>query len=85
MKKIVVFGSKHCPDCAPAREYLTNLGIKFLYLDISENMFNLKKFLQYRDTKEEFAEIKKSGKVGIPCIVVNDGEEIIFDYKNFKG
>lgn len=44
-------------------------------------MFNLKKFLKLRDTRKEFDEIKRLGKIGIPCIVINDGEKIIFDYK----
>lgn len=85
MDKVVVFGSKHWPDCEPAKEYLSENNIKFLYLDISESMFNLKKFLDYRDTREEFDEIKKSGRVGLPCIVINDGEKIIFDYKEIQG
>lgn len=44
-------------------------------------MVNLKKFLKYRDNYEEFKEIKEEGSVGIPCIVINKGEKIIFDYK----
>lgn len=84
MKKIVVFGSKHWPGCEPAKEYLSQHNIKFLYLDISENMINLKRFLKYRDNYSEFEEIKKAGRVGLPCIVVNNGEEIIFDYEEFK-
>jgi len=48
-------------------------------------MFNLKKFLHYRDTRKEFDEIKKAGRVGIPCFVLNDGEKILFDYKEIQG
>jgi len=81
MKKIIVFGSKHWPDCEPAKEYLSNNNIKFLYLDITENMLYLKKFLKIRDNRPEFDEIKKAGRVGLPCIVINDGEQVIFDYK----
>lgn len=44
-------------------------------------MLNLKRFLKYRDNYKEFDEIKKANRVGLPCIVINDGEEIIFDYK----
>jgi len=47
-------------------------------------MFNLKKFLSYRDNYSEFDEIKAAGAIGLPCIVVNDGEEIIFDYNKLK-
>lgn len=84
MKKIIVFGSKHWPGCEPAKEYLSKKGVNFVYLDITENMFNLKKFLKFRDNYKEFDEIKKAGRVGLPCIVVNNGEEIIFDYEKLE-
>lgn len=79
MKKIVVYGSKHWPDCEPMKEFLSANDVKFVYLDISENMFNLKSYLKYRDTRPEFEEIKRKGAVGIPLIVVNNGEKIIFE------
>lgn len=65
----------------PAKEYLSAKGVKFLYLDITENMLNLKRFLKYRDNAPEFKEIKEGGWVGLPCFVINDGEQILFDYK----
>ena len=79
MKKIIIFGSKHWPGCEPAKEYLSDQGIEFLYLDITENMTNLKAFLKYRDEYPEFQEVRDAGRVGLPCIVVNKGERIIFD------
>lgn len=84
MEKIVVFGSKHWPGCEPAKEYLSKNNIKYLYLDITENMLNLKRFLKYRDNYPEFQEIKDSGIVGLPCIVINDGEKILFDYNEVE-
>ena len=77
MKKIIVFGSKHWPGCEPAKEYLSERNIKYVYLDITENMLNLKMFLKYRDNYEEFNKIKEMGKVGLPCIVINDGEKFL--------
>ena len=47
-------------------------------------MLNLKRFLKYRDNFEEFREIRELGRVGIPCIVVNDGEQILFDYNELS-
>ena len=79
MKKIIVFGSKHCPDCQPMQDYLKENNIDFIYLDITENMIYLKTFLKLRDTREEFAEIKAKGLVGIPCVNVNDGEALYFE------
>jgi len=61
------------------KEFLSSHNIQFLYLDISENMLNIKTFLKYRDSAPEFDEIKKVGRVGLPCIVVDNGEKIIFD------
>ncbi len=80
MKKVLVFGNRHWPDCGPAKEFLSENGIDFVYLDITDNMINLKRFLKLRDEKPEFKEIKAAGRVGLPCIVINDGEKIIFDH-----
>lgn len=43
-------------------------------------MLNLKRFLKYRDNAPEFKEIKAAGRVGLPCIVIEKGEKILFDY-----
>ena len=45
---------------------------------MTASMANLKAFLHYRDNYQEFAPIKEQGRVGLPCIVINDGEKIIF-------
>jgi len=37
--------------------------------------------LKYRDERAEFTQLKKEGKIGIPCLMVGDGEEFIFDVK----
>ena len=34
-------------------------------------MMPLKKFLKVRDTRPEYEEIKKSGRVGVPCMEFN--------------
>lgn len=47
-------------------------------------MTNLKVFLKYRDNNPEFKEVKESGRVGLPCIVINKGEQIIFDYNELE-
>ena len=59
------------------KEALSQADIKFAYQDISAGMLPLKQFLKYRDTRAEFDAIKAGGRVGVPCIVVNDGEEKI--------
>lgn len=61
------------------KEFLSQNDIKFTYIDITDNMFNLKMYLKYRDSRPEFDEIKKAGRVGIPLIVVNNGEKFYFE------
>lgn len=61
------------------KEFLSTNNINYVYIDISENMLNLKMYLKYRDTRPEFEEIKQKGRVGIPFIVINNGEKLIFD------
>lgn len=40
--------------------------------------------MKYRDNNPEFKEVKESGRVGLPCIVINKGEQIIFDYNELE-
>ncbi len=60
------------------KEFLSQHNIEFTVVDMTASMTNLKAFLHYRDNYAEFAPIKEQGRVGLPCIVVNDGEKIIF-------
>ena len=60
-------------------EVLSQNGIRHLSLDISSGMLPLKRFLKYRDSRPEFDDIKKAGRVGLPCIVINGGERILFE------
>lgn len=60
------------------KEALSQAGIEYTAIDISTGMLPLKQFLKYRDTREEFIPIKEAGRVGLPCIVINKGEKILF-------
>ena len=73
-KQLFLFGSKLCPDCGPAKEYLERKGVKFRYFDITEDLGYLKFLLKYRDERAEFDQLKKEGKIGIPCLMVGDAE-----------
>ncbi len=82
VSKKVVFGSNMCPDCIVMKKALDEREVKYLYLDITENLANLKKFLKFReDPAFDFA--KENGSIGIPAMVVNDGEKIIFSIEEF--
>lgn len=81
MKKVVVYGSKHWSGCEPVKEFLSENKIKYSYRDITENMMNLKLFLNHRDNNPIFDEIKENGRVGLPCLVIGKGE-IVFDIES---
>ena len=59
------------------KEFFTENGIEFKYVDITGSMANLRDFLKYRDTYAEYEEVKARGAVGVPSTVINDGERII--------
>lgn len=71
---IIMYGTKICPDCVEALEWLEkHPEIHCTYKDFGEVTANLKEFLQYRDTSSLFDEVKAEGKIGIPLIVLEDG------------
>lgn len=72
-----IYGSMLCPDCVQCREDLDKAGVEYQYLDFSESLLNLKEFLKLRDEKEPFAELKREGKIGIPCILREDGTVLL--------
>lgn len=77
-----IYGSQHCPDCVVCKQELEAAGVEFLYLNISENLLYLKKFLKLRDEEPQFDAIRKGGKIGIPCILREDGT-VTFEWKEF--
>ena len=78
-KKIFVFGNQNCPDCVALKEALEASDIRFSFIDIMDSLGKLKMFLKYRDTLPEFEEVRRNGSVGIPLLLVNDGEWISLD------
>lgn len=84
MKKIFLFSSKYCNDCTVMKEFLSKNNIKYADMDITENLLFLKMFLKYRDNNSAFDEIKEKGSIGIPCIVINEGEKLIFNKEDLN-
>lgn len=87
---LTVYGSELCPDCVAAKKQLEEKGISFAFKNITEELSNLKEFLQIRDVNPVFEDVKKNVKIGIPCFVKEDGcltldpEEILADYQPGK-
>lgn len=77
-----IYGSMQCPDCVQCRHDLDKAGVPYEYLDFSDSLWNLKVFLSIRDNDPTFAEIRHAGKIGIPCIVREDGS-VSLDWEEF--
>lgn len=69
---ITVFGMATCPDCAEVK-YQIRDDSGFRFVDIGEHVKNLKAFLRIRDVSPVFDDVKKNGRIGIPCFVLSDG------------
>lgn len=78
MKRITMFGSEHWPTCEPLKEFLSENNIEFTYVDITASMFNLKRFLKYRDNNDVFENIRKKNMVGLPALMINNGQKFFF-------
>lgn len=77
-----IYGSKLCPDCVDCCRELEKANVKFEYCDFAENLLFLKEFLKLRDGNDMFNEIRTAGKIGIPCILRENGS-ITLDWKEF--
>ena len=77
-----IYGSMLCPDCVKCREDLDRAGVAYEYLDFSEHLLHLKEFLVLRDSESVFEEVRINGKIGIPCIVMEDGR-VTLDWAEF--
>lgn len=70
---ITVYGSDHCPDCRNFELNLRTNEIPYTYVNITDSMPNLKRFLRLRDHEQIFEPARRAGYVGIPCIVESSG------------
>ena len=77
-----IYGSMMCPDCVQIKKDLDNAGVAYEYKDFADSLLNLKEFLAIRDTNAILAEVKEGGKIGIPCIVREDGS-VTLDWEEF--
>lgn len=80
--KYYFFGLMECPDCVEAKAKIEAAGAVCEYRDLGD-LRALKAFLTLRDTAPEFAEIRGSGSIGIPCFADERGKEIYLDPDDF--
>ena len=71
--KLTVYGTTHCPDTVEALRLYEEHRIAVDYRDICGGISTLKEFLKLRDTEPLFEEVRQSHKVGVPCVVKEDG------------
>lgn len=69
-----VYGSEICGDCREFKALMAQRGFTVDYVDITENVANLRAFLQLRDHDAAFDPVRERGSVGIPAFVREDGE-----------
>lgn len=81
--KLVMWGTKTCPDCVRVLEYLKDTDVKYMYIELGDSIMNLKKFIRMRDKEELFDETKKVGDVGVPCFKLEDGT-LTLDWESVK-
>lgn len=79
-----IYGSRQCPDCVQCLKELDDAGVAYEYLDFSDSLINLKEFLAYRDANTAFVSVRAEGKIGIPCLVDEDGT-LGLDWSQYVG
>ena len=68
-----IYGSMLCPDCVECCKDLDAGGIIYTFCDFADELKYLKEFLKIRDVEPIFSQVKAEGKIGIPCLVHEDG------------
>ena len=84
MPMLKIYGSMLCPDCVQCLADLDKAGVAYEYLDFSDNLKNLKEFLNIRDCDPIFADAKRQGSIGIPCIIDEQGS-VQLDWRVYVG
>lgn len=78
--KLEFFVSDVCSDSPPAIELMAKTGLSPETINITGSMADLRRFLSYRDKLAEFTPVKDEGYAGVPVLIVNGGELVLFDF-----
>ena len=73
----ILYFAETCPDTAPFKEKLAELGITYKEVEVMTSLKNFKEFLFVRDTYSQFEGIRGNMKIGIPCLVISESECIL--------
>lgn len=80
MTKAVLFFDQDCPDTAPFVAELKRLGIEYEEVAILSSLANFKRFLRLRDHESVFDQARQQGYIGIPALLLPNGN-VILDIK----
>lgn len=83
MTKPVLFFAHLCPDTEPFVAQLNALKVDYESVNILESMANFKRFLKLRDTDRTFDDAKQKGYIGIPALLLANGD-VILDLDELK-
>jgi len=76
-----VYSSQYCPHCVVFKYNLDLYGLEYELIDINTNIHHMRDFLALRDKDENFIEVKKQGRVGIPCLIEDD--KVSLDWQQY--
>ncbi len=71
---LLIYGTPLCKDCRDCLEAFDANQIPYTFLDITQELPVLKAFLAIRDREALFDPVRQAGKIGIPCIVDEQGQ-----------
>lgn len=77
-----IYGSMLCPDCVECRADLDKANVEYEFRDFAVELKNLKEFLKLRDGSSLFDASRAEGKIGIPCILRENGS-LTLDWEEF--
>ena len=81
--RVVMYGTDICIDCVNDKKILVNReDIEVEFRDITKDIGTLKEFLRIRDISPIFEDVRKSGFVGIPLYILEDGT-MTFEISDF--
>ena len=70
-----------CPDCVACVAAMKERNMEYEFYDFKDSLLYMKEFLKMRDSLEIFEDVKINGKIGIPCLVLED-ESVTLDWQS---
>ena len=78
-----IYGSAKCPDCINCKANFDEYKIEYEFIEILDNLKNLKRFLYYRDNYPKiFDRLIEIGDIGVPAIVDED-DNVFTDWEAY--